>query len=339
MRSEKRYFRNFALLKANMVDSLSNIKEPIKKDLERFNEIFSETLKSSNTYLSQIISSIGKNGKQVRPILLLLVAKEFGSIQESTYLSAATLEILHTASLIHDDVVDESNERRGIKSLNYLYGNKVAVLTGDYILSSALLSACRTNLEIVTRIAELGRQLSEGEIIQMKNASEKKISENSYFEAIRLKTASLFSMCCELGAMSVNAPREMVIKMRQMGEWIGICFQIRDDIFDYYDDNIGKPTGNDLAEGKLTLPLLYALSHYPEPEMVELAMKVRQMKISEDEISALVNFAKRKGGIEYAHAQMLDYAQKAKGMIVDFTHPDIRQALSSYIDFVTERKS
>ena len=325
--------------KSSKVDSLSKIKEPIKQDLICFNKIFNETLNSSNPYLSQIISSIGKNGKQVRPILLLLVAKEFGDITKSTYLSATTLEILHTASLIHDDVVDESNERRGRKSLNSLYGNKTAVLAGDYILSSALLSACKTNLDIVTRIADLGRLLSEGEIVQLKNTSDESFSEETYFEAISLKTASLFSMCCELGAMSVNAPKDTVLKMRQFGEWIGICFQIRDDIFDYFDDNIGKPTGNDIAEGKLTLPLLFALSHYPDARMTELALKAQQSNITKEEIVDLVDYAKNKGGMEYAQQKMLEFAQKAKSLLIEFKHQDIQQALLEYIDFVTNRKS
>ena len=317
----------------------SVIKEPIIDNLKCFNKIFDETLLSTNHYLSQIFVSMSKKGKQMRPILLLLVAKAFGTINQDTYLSAVTLEMLHTASLIHDDVVDESDKRRGIPSVNAVQGNKVAVLVGDYILSTAMLKACTTNLAIVRRIAELGRQLSQGEIIQLRNSSTESLSEESYLEAIRLKTAALFSMSSELGALSVEAPDDIVLKMRLLGEKIGICFQIRDDIFDYFNDNVGKPTGNDLAEGKLTLPLIYALSRYPDDKMMALATKVKAFTISTEERALLVNYAKEKSGIEYAQKVMLDYAHQAKEMLAEIKQSEIKQALINYTDFVTNRTS
>lgn len=315
----------------------SVIKEPIIDNLKCFNKIFDETLLSTNHYLSQIFVSMNKKGKQMRPILLFLTAKAFGTINQNTYLSAVTLEMLHTASLIHDDVVDESDKRRGIPSVNAMQGNKVAVLVGDYILSTAMLKACSTNMAIVHRIAELGRQLSQGEIIQLRNSSAERVSEESYLEAIRLKTAALFSMSGELGALSVDATDDVVAKMRLLGEIIGICFQIRDDIFDYFNDNVGKPTGNDLAEGKLTLPLIYALSQYPDDKMKALTTKVKTFTITTEERAALVEYAKEKGGIEYAQKVMFDYAHRAKEMVKEIKQSEIKRALINYIDFVTNR--
>ena len=205
----------------------------------------------------------------MRPILLLLVAKDNGEPTDASFLSAVTLEMIHSASLIHDDVVDDSDERRGKASVNATYGNQVAVLAGDYLLSNALIKACETcSIPIVTRIADLGRQLAKGEIVQMKNASVNALSEEGYFNAIQLKTAALFSTCAELGALSVGASQERMAWAKSLGEHIGICFQIRDDIFDYYNDNVGKPTGNDLREGKITLPLVNALNRFPDAYML-----------------------------------------------------------------------
>ncbi len=275
----------------------------------------------------------------MRPILLLLIAKEFGKIDQSTYLSAVTLEMLHTASLIHDDVVDESHERRGDASLNHLFGNKIAVLSGDYILSTAVNNACQTNINVVKRIADLGCMLSKGEIIQLKNTSDKSFSEESYLDAIKFKTAALFSMCAELGALSVSAPSESVLKMRQLGELIGICFQIRDDIFDYFEDNVGKPTGNDLSQGKLTLPLIYVLSRFPNEKINNLIKKVKALTVTKEERQILISYAKEKGGIEYAQKVMYEYADQAKNMLSYFQHQDVKDALLHYIDFVTDRTS
>lgn len=317
---------------------MSFIRKSIEAELELFGRIFDETLDGTNSYLSQIFSSVKKKGKLMRPMLLLLVAKEFGEVTRSSYLSAVTLEMLHTASLIHDDVVDESDERRGAKSINAEYGNQVAVLAGDYLLSTALIKACETdNLAIVTRIADLGRQLSRGEILQLKNASSDDISEEAYFDAIKLKTAALFAMCAELGALSVHAAEREVLEMRRLGELIGICFQIRDDIFDYYNEDIGKPTGNDLREGKLTLPLVYALNRLADEKMLTLARKAKSMMATGEDIAALVEFAKRNGGIDYARQRMADYASQAKNILKSFRNKEIAESLSAYIDFVTER--
>ena len=276
----------------------------------------------------------------MRPILLLLVAKDNGEPTDASFLSAVTLEMIHSASLIHDDVVDDSDERRGKASVNATYGNQVAVLAGDYLLSNALIKACETcNISIVTRIADLGRQLAKGEIVQMKNASVNALSEEGYFNAIQLKTAALFSTCAELGALSVGASQERMAWAKSLGEHIGICFQIRDDIFDYYNDNVGKPTGNDLREGKITLPLVNALNRFPDAYMLSLAEKSRSLTITEKEIAELVAFAKDKGGIDYARKVMYDRAETARQMLAEVRHEPIREALNQYIDFVVERTS
>jgi octaprenyl-diphosphate synthase len=322
------------------VSPLDTIKSPIAKDLEQFNKIFDSTLHSSDPTLGKIFSAIGeRKGKLMRPILLLLVARELGEVSQATFLSAVTLEMLHTASLIHDDVVDESDERRGHASINALFGNQVAVLAGDYLLSTSLLKACDTlNLDIVRRISKLGMELSSGEILQLHNACVDGFSEQNYFDVIKLKTAALFAMSAELGAVSVGAPENRVTEMRNLGQIIGMCFQIRDDIFDYYDDpKIGKPTGNDMAEGKLTLPVLYALKTCQDEHMIQLAQKVKNGGVTTSEIATLIAFTKRQGGIEYAEQVMRKMTAEATAIAQTFNNEPIRQSTLRYIDFVTER--
>ncbi len=319
---------------------LDTIKSPIAKDLEQFNKIFDSTLHSSDPTLGKIFSAIGeRKGKLMRPILLLLVARELGEVSQATFLSAVTLEMLHTASLIHDDVVDESDERRGHASINALFGNQVAVLAGDYLLSTSLLKACDTlNLDIVRRISKLGMELSSGEILQLHNVCVDGFSEQNYFDVIKLKTAALFAMSAELGAVSVGAPENRVTEMRNLGQIIGMCFQIRDDIFDYYDDpKIGKPTGNDMAEGKLTLPVLYALKTCQDEHMIQLAQKVKNGGVTTSEIATLIAFTKRQGGIEYAEQVMRKMTAEATAIAQTFNNEPIRQSTLRYIDFVTER--
>ena len=319
---------------------LDTIKSPIAKDLEQFNKIFDSTLHSSDPTLGKIFSAIGeRKGKLMRPILLLLVARELGEVSQATFLSAVTLEMLHTASLIHDDVVDESDERRGHASINALFGNQVAVLAGDYLLSTSLLKACDTlNLDIVRRISKLGMELSSGEILQLHNACVDGFSEQNYFDVIKLKTAALFAMSAELGAVSVGAPENRVTEMRNLGQIIGMCFQIRDDIFDYYDDpKIGKPTGNDMAEGKLTLPVLYALKTCQDEHMIQLAQKVKNGGVTTSEIATLIAFTKRQGGIEYAEQVMRKMTAEATAIAQTFNNEPIRQSTLRYLDFVTER--
>lgn len=277
----------------------------------------------------------------MRPILILLIAKNYGSVSSVTLHSAVGLELLHTASLVHDDVVDESKERRGQASVNAEYNNKVAVLVGDYVLSTALLNVSLTNNQrIIQSLAELGRTLSNGEILQLSNIQNTNFSEEVYYEVIKMKTAALFEACCEIGAMSANATDEELEKARLFGQNLGIIFQIRDDIFDYYDSTeIGKPTGNDMAEGKLTLPVLYALNTVDNPEMKEIAIKVKNGSVSQEEISRLVEFTKNNGGIEYAERKMLELRHKCMEFIdSESVSDEIRTSLTSYIDYVIQRK-
>ena len=276
----------------------------------------------------------------MRPMLILLIAKNYGGITSVTQHSAVGLELLHTASLVHDDVVDESKERRGQASVNAEYNNKVAVLVGDYVLSTALLNVALTNnTHIVQSLAELGRTLSNGEILQLSNIQNSEFSEEVYYEVIKMKTAALFEACCEIGAMSANATEEDLEKAKTFGRNLGIIFQIRDDIFDYYDSKeIGKPTGNDMAEGKLTLPVLYALNSTEDEEMKAIARKVKSRDVSQEEISRLVAFTKANGGIEYAEQKMLELRSQCLQFIdAESVTEEIRIALTAYIDYVIQR--
>ena len=278
----------------------------------------------------------------MRPMLMLLMAKNFGEVTFVAQHAAVGLELLHTASLVHDDVVDESGERRGQASVNATYNNKVAVLVGDYILSTALLNVAYTQSEDIVRdLAELGRTLSNGEILQLTNISNQEISEEVYYQVINQKTAALFEACAVIGAKAGNASESDVEAARLFGQRIGIIFQIRDDIFDYYDSTeIGKPTGNDMLEGKLTLPVIYALKSTGNKEMMALAMKVKEGTVTADEIAQLVAFAKESGGIEYAEKKMLEFHSEALQFISNCVHNEaIASALKAYLDFVIQRKN
>lgn len=324
------------------MDYLSLIRKPIEKDLADFISLFNESLSHSDGMLAQALDHIRKRaGKRMRPMLILLMARNYGEVSEVTQHSAVGLELLHTASLVHDDVVDESSERRGQASVNATYNNKVAVLVGDYILSTALLHVSYSHSEIIVRyLAQLGRVLSNGEILQLSAINNKEISEDIYYQVIKQKTAALFEACAAIGALSANASEEEVEAAKEFGQNLGIIFQIRDDIFDYYDSpEIGKPTGNDMAEGKLTLPVIYAVNHAEYPSVRNLALKVKDHTIGKDEIAVLVDYTKAHGGIEYAEQQMWKF--HAKAMTYLDTHVSdkkIYDALKAYLDFVIERK-
>jgi len=323
-----------------MMDYLSLIKEPISSELEDFRQLFDASLLHSNGMLSDVLSHIRKRaGKRMRPMLVLLAAKNYGPINPVSLRSAVGLELLHTASLVHDDVVDESSERRGQASVNAIFNNKVSVLVGDYLLSTALMNVSLTgNNTIVRYLSELGRTLANGEILQLSNIANQEISEDVYYEVIRQKTAALFAACAQIGALSSGATPEQVEEARLFGDNLGIIFQIRDDIFDYYkSDEIGKPTGNDMAEGKLTLPVIYALRSTGDQSMYELANKVKNRTISDDEISKLVDFTLSNGGIEYAEKRMNDYREAALQYISKCKDESIGHSLKSYIDYVIER--
>ena len=323
------------------MDYLSIIKEPISNELERFVSLFNASLTHEGRLQEEIFARIrNRAGKRMRPMLIMLMAKNYGSVGEATLHAAVGLELLHTASLVHDDVVDESRERRGQASVNAVYDNKVAVLVGDYILSTALLHVSLTHNEVIVRyLAELGRTLSDGEILQLTSISDSEISEDVYYDIIRRKTAALFEACCAIGAISAGMPEERVGKARDFGRTLGMIFQIRDDIFDYYDSaEIGKPTGNDMAEGKLTLPAIRALNAAADGDMMALARKVKQGTVTRDEIARLVEFTKANGGIEYAERRMEQMHAEADGFIRnEVADAALRQSLTAYLDYVVKR--
>ncbi|WP_337637243.1 polyprenyl synthetase family protein [Hallella sp.] len=324
------------------MDYLSVIKHPILSELTDFVELFNRSLSHTDGMLSQALDHIRQRaGKRMRPMLILLMAKSVGRVSDVTLHAAVGLELLHTASLVHDDVVDESGERRGQQSVNQLYDNKVAVLVGDYILSTALLHISYTHNETIVRyLAELGRTLSNGEILQLSNIHARDISEESYYQVIRQKTAALFEACCAIGTLSGGAPEEEIENAKMFGRNLGMIFQIRDDIFDYYDQSrIGKPTGNDMAEGKLTLPAIYALNSTHNEEMLAIAYKVKNGSVSKEEIARLVAFTKEHGGIEYAERRMWEIHAEALTFIErEVEDEDLKSSLRAYLDFVIERE-
>ena len=324
------------------MDYLSVIKHPILSELTDFVELFNRSLSHTDGMLSQALDHIRQRaGKRMRPMLILLMAKSVGRVSDVTLHAAVGLELLHTASLVHDDVVDESGERRGQQSVNQLYDNKVAVLVGDYILSTALLHISYTHSETIVRyLAELGRTLSNGEILQLSNIHARDISEESYYQVIRQKTAALFEACCAIGTLSGGAPEEEIENAKMFGRNLGMIFQIRDDIFDYYDQSrIGKPTGNDMAEGKLTLPAIYALNSTHNEEMLAIAYKVKNGSVSKEEIARLVAFTKEHGGKEYAERRMREMHAEALTFIErEVEDEDLKSSLRAYLDFVIERE-
>lgn len=275
----------------------------------------------------------------MRPMLLLLMAKLYGEVCPETLHAAVSLELLHTASLVHDDVVDESTERRGQLSVNAIYNNKVAVLVGDYLLATSLVQVGKThNYAIIDEVSRLGQNLSEGELLQLANVANPEFSEEIYFDVIRKKTAVLFAACTKSGALSVGVTDEQAEFARQFGEYIGLCFQIKDDIFDYYDSKeIGKPTGNDMLEGKLTLPVLYALNTTRDKEAEKIAVKVKNGEASADEIGRLIEFAKQCGGIEYAIKTMHAFKEEALLLLATLPDSDVKTALTTYLDYVVDR--
>jgi len=324
------------------MDYLSIIKRPIESELDDFISLFNASLSNDDGLLEEVLKYIRQRaGKRMRPMLILLVTKAFGSVTHVSQYAAVGLELLHTASLVHDDVVDESEKRRGQASVNTMYDNRVSVLVGDFILSTALLKISQTrNHEIVDYLAMLGRTLSNGELLQLSNIDNSEISEKVYYEVINQKTAALFEACAAIGALSAGASEEIVQKAKRFGQDLGVAFQIRDDIFDYYDEGeIGKPTGNDMAEGKLTLPVIYAVNHTGNEEFIKLAHKVKRSEVSKDEIARLVEFTKQNGGIEYAERRMMEYRDSAVAFIDRYVaDADIAESLKAYVDYVVMRR-
>lgn len=323
------------------MDSISLIRTPIEAELGDFKELFDSSLSSSNALLDSVVSHIRqRNGKMMRPILVLLVARLYSAVSPATLHAAVSLELLHTASLVHDDVVDESTERRGQLSVNAVFNNKVSVLAGDYLLATSLVHAEQTNnYKIIRLVSSLGQKLAEGELLQLSNVSNHSFSEEVYFDVIRKKTAALFAACAEAAALSVEVGEEEVAFARLLGEYIGICFQIKDDIFDYFDSKkIGKPTGNDMLEGKLTLPVLYALNTTKDEWAEQTALKVKEGTATPDEIVRLIQFTKENGGIEYACRIIEQYKKKAFDLLASLPESNICVALRTYLDYVVDRE-
>ena len=322
------------------MDILSEIRKPVEKEFNDFLNLFKKVFNSDDVTLGNVLLHIGnRGGKHMRPLLLILIAKAYGDVNEKTKRAAVGVELLHTASLVHDDVVDESDKRRGQPSVNSLFNNKISVLVGDYLLSSSISSFVDAeNWQILRLMTEVCATLSSGEILQIENISNTEVSEETYYEIIYRKTASLFEACADIGALSVNAPEDDIRKAKELGKAIGMTFQIRDDIFDYYDsDAIGKPTGNDMLEGKLTLPVIYAINNSNDEEMTVLVDKVKRGDANKEEIGRLVAFAKENGGIDYAYSKMEEFTAQAKSIVNSIKEKAIRDALTAYIDYVSKR--
>lgn len=323
------------------MDVLTQIRKLIEREMADFESLFGITLQHQNALLTMALQHVlSRKGKLMRPILVLLAAKRYGKVNDAVLHAAVSLEMLHTASLVHDDVVDESGERRGQLSVNALMDNKAAVLVGDYLLSTSLKHAATAgSLEVVDIVARLGQTLSDGELQQLSNVKSDEISEEQYFDVIRSKTASLFASCAEVGALLSGATKAQIARLRDFGTYVGLCFQIRDDVFDYYDVEVGKPTGNDMKEGKLTLPVIYAVLQPGAEKWHEIALKVRAGKATEDEIKNLVEFTKQSGGIDYARHKMDEIRNSALELLSDEGNDEVREALQLYLDFVLKRVS
>lgn len=322
------------------MEVLEQIKAPVSAEMEQFNEVFRQTLCSDNVMLQKAVEHLMKApGKQVRPMLVMLAARTVGKVNDQVIRVALALEMLHTASLVHDDVVDESDRRRGLPSISALLSNQVAVLAGDFILSKALECAAQTNdLRIVQHISRLGQTLAEGELLQLENQDSVELSESAYFDIISRKTASLFSVSARLGVLAAGGSEAEAERMAQFGKLIGICFQLRDDVFDYGTAEVGKPVCSDMREGKLTLPVIYALKHSDGASSFrETALKVRRGEATQEEIRQLMDFAVQEGGLEYAVWHMKDMQGMADGLIPEDIDGQIGDALHLLASFVADR--
>lgn len=305
------------------------------------NDIIVTTLTSNSELTNSIVDSYLKSkGKLLRPIVTLLSAKFFGGINDKALQGAAALEMLHNASLIHDDVIDEATERRGLPTINNVWSNHVAVLVGDFFVTGALRCGVATgDGRILSALADMGRDLSLGEIDQVDIARNHNIDEATYMEIIRAKTASLFECCAAVGGYANDAPLTSIDELRRFTRLLGICFQIKDDTFDYYHDPIiGKPTGNDLREGKVTLPLIYALNRADMPEHDEMLALVNKEKLTGDDIDRLIDFAKRAGGIDYAYAKMESLRDEANDILTPYSPDDTVEQFREIFDYVIERR-
>jgi len=324
------------------MSKLDQIKKPIEKEIKEFEPRFRESMKSRVSLLDKIMHYIVmRKGKQMRPMFVFLSAKVFGKTTDSTYRAAAMIELLHTATLVHDDVVDDANKRRGFFSINAIWKNKIAVLVGDYLLSKGLLLAVENDeFELLRIMSNSVREMSEGELLQIEKARKLDITEKVYYDIIRQKTATLIASCCASGANSVGMDKATIERMRLFGEYTGIAFQIKDDLFDYGSDGetIGKPTGIDIKEKKMTLPLIYALSKASSSDKRRIIRNVKKHNENKKKVKEVINFVIETGGIEYAQKAMHDYKDKALAILKEFEQNEANKALAELVIFTTERK-
>ena len=319
------------------MDLLSTIKEPVKQEIIDFNEYFNSLLKSDVVLMNDALSFLSKSiGKMMRPILVLLVAKSIGNVDEKTYSAAAAVEMLHTASLLHDDVIDESDKRRGRPSLNTRFNNNVAVLAGDYLFSMALNCTAKTaDIRVIDAISVMGRDLPNGEVMQVELQQKGLYNEENYLKVIYYKTASLFVCCAACAVYTADGNAEYLEKFCNYGKYAGLCFQMKDDIFDYYSNDIGKPTGSDMREGKITLPALYVLRTSSNPLLQPIREKLSNgIYLDEKEIETLIDISKKEGGVDYTENLINHYRNLAINSIPGDIPDEYRNALIAYIDYV-----
>ena len=319
---------------------LSAIKTAIAPELKVFESEFKSIMRSKIPLLNIVTNYvIRRKGKQMRPMFVFLTARLLGEVTPATYIAAALIEILHTATLIHDDVVDDSRERRGFLSINAIWKSKIAVLVGDYLLSRGLLLAVNNKqYELLDIVSNAVKEMSEGELLQIQKSRKLNLTEEQYYEIIRKKTAALIASCTACGAKSVSAEDEVVEQLWKFGEYVGMAFQIKDDLLDYHDRNIiGKPTGNDIKEKKLTLPLIYVLSNNNKPDSRKILRLISNNHKNSKNISEVIDFVKKNGGIEYSQNKMVEYRNKALDIIAGYPDSDIKKSLIELVNFTTTR--
>ena len=324
-----------------MANIVEEIKKPINSEMKLFEQKFYESMQSKVPLLDKVTRFIvTTKGKQMRPMFIFLCAKLLGEVNEKTYRGASMIELIHTATLVHDDVVDESFKRRNFFSINALWKNKIAVLVGDYLLSkSVLLSTDNKDYDLLSVISRTIREMSEGELLQLEKARKLDITEEVYYEIIRQKTATLISACCEIGVLSNNSDEILAKKMRDFGTYTGMAFQIKDDLFDYLSSNvIGKPVGIDIKEQKMTLPLIFNLKNCSENDRKYYFKTIKNYNNDKKRVKELIDFVKKSGGLEYAIGVMKDFQQKAKDILNDFPDSQAKISLNLMLDYVIERK-
>jgi len=322
------------------MSSLSFIKAPIEKEMQQFETVFRNSMKTKVPLLDIIMNFIiRRKGKQMRPMFVFLTAKMLGVVTEKTFTAATLIELLHTATLIHDDVVDEAYERRNFFSINALWKNKISILVGDYLLSRGLLYAIDNDaIDVLRIVSNAVKEMSEGELLQIEKARKLDITEDIYFEVIKKKTATLIASCTASAAVSTNCSDDMVKKMWQFGEFVGIAFQIKDDIFDYQKSSfIGKPTGNDIKEKKMTLPLIHVLNNISEKEKNYILKTVKKHNKNQNKVNEVIQFVIDKGGIEYATKIMKSYRDRAIALLSDLPENDAKLSLIEMVNYTVDR--